>query len=35
VLLLRGLAQVDIVEDDPPEYGAAAPGYFGEGQGAA
>ena len=33
VLLLRGLAQVEIVEDLPLEYGAAARRYFGEEQG--
>ena len=35
VLLLRGSAQVEIVEGISPEYGAAARRYFGEEQGAA
>ena len=35
VLLLRGTAQVEIVEGVPQEYGAAARRYFGEEQGAA
>lgn len=35
VLLLRGSAQVEIVEGIPTEYGAAARRYFGEEQGAA
>jgi hypothetical protein len=35
VLLLRGPAQVEIVEGVPPEYAASARRYFGEEQGAA
>ena len=35
VLLIRGSAQVELVEGVAPEYGAAARRYFGEEQGAA
>jgi hypothetical protein len=35
VLLLRGSAQVELVDGIPLEYGAAARRYFGEEQGAA
>ena len=35
VLLLRGTARIELVEDIPAEYGAAARRYFGEEQGAA